>query len=106
MPTITELSTIEAERATASKPYLEFLRVPAMSAGLYVLPRGAEDKQQPHYQDEIYYVLRGRSRMRIGIDDFDISPGQVIFVAAREKHRFFDIQEELALLVLFAPAEE
>lgn len=106
MPPITELSAIESARAKAAKAYLEFLRVPAMSAGLYVLARGAEDKQQPHYQDEIYYVLRGRSRMRIGIDDFDISPGQIIFVAAREKHRFFDIQEELALLVIFAPAEE
>ena len=106
MPPITELSAIEAERTTTAKPYLEFLRVPAMSAGLYVLARGAEDRQQPHYQDEIYYVLRGRSRMRIGINDFDISPGQIIFVAAREKHRFFDIQEELTLLVIFAPAEE
>lgn len=106
MPSITELTAVESDRAAAAKPYLEFLRVPTMSAGLYVLARGAEDHQQPHYQDEIYYVLRGRSRMRIGIDDFDIAPGQIIFVAAREKHRFFDIQEELALLVIFAPAEE
>jgi mannose-6-phosphate isomerase-like protein (cupin superfamily) len=106
MPSITELSAIESQRASTAKAYLEFLRVPAMSAGLYLLARGAEDQQHPHFQDEIYYVLRGRSRMRIGINDFDISPGQVIFVGAREKHRFFDIQEELALLVIFAPAEE
>jgi hypothetical protein len=29
----------------------------------------------------------------------------VLFVAAEVAHRFYDIQEELAVLVFFAPAE-
>jgi hypothetical protein len=29
----------------------------------------------------------------------------VIFVAAEEGHRFYDVAEELAVLVFFAPAE-
>ncbi len=36
-----QLTEIEQQRSLAGKRYLEFLRVPALSAGLYVLP--AED---------------------------------------------------------------
>jgi mannose-6-phosphate isomerase-like protein (cupin superfamily) len=85
--------------------YLEFLRVPATSAGVYVLPAGSTDPQKPHKEDEMYYVVRGRARMRVGSEDQAISPGSVIFVAANVDHRFHDIAEELAVLVFFAPAE-
>ncbi len=34
------LPEIAEQRAQSGKPYREFLRVPAMSAGLYVLPAG------------------------------------------------------------------
>jgi quercetin dioxygenase-like cupin family protein len=87
------------------KSYLEFLRIPAMSAGLYVLPAGATDLQRPHPEDEMYYVVRGRARFRAGKDDQEVSAGSVIFVAAEVEHRFYDIAEELAVLVFFAPAE-
>ncbi len=87
------------------KRYQEFLRVPAMSAGIYVLSAGATDKQTPHQEDEIYYVVRGRAKMRLGREERSISQGDVIFVEKNLEHRFFDIAEELALLVIFAPAE-
>jgi mannose-6-phosphate isomerase-like protein (cupin superfamily) len=99
------VAEIEQERTHAGKPYREFLRVPAMSAGLYVLAAGATDPQGPHHEDEIYYVIRGRARFRTGDDDRDISAGSVLFVAGEVEHRFYDILEELAVLVFFAPAE-
>ena len=58
------LAEIERQRAQSGKPYREFLRVPAMSTGLYVLAAGATDPQSPHHEDEMYYVLRGRARFR------------------------------------------
>jgi quercetin dioxygenase-like cupin family protein len=76
-----------------------------MSAGLYVLAAGATDPQSPHHQDEMYYVIRGRGRFRAADQDREVSPGSVLFVAAEIEHRFYDITEELALLVFFAPAE-
>ena len=85
--------------------YHEFLRVAAMSAGVYLLPVGATDKQSPHKEDEIYYVIRGRAKMRLGDGERSVGPGDVIFVERNLEHRFFDIIEELALLVVFAPAE-
>ena len=99
------LAEIEEQRTESGKPYREFLRVPALSAGLYVLPAGGTDHQKPHREDEIYYVLRGRARFKAGSEDREVSPGSVIFVAAEVGHRFYDITEELAVLVIFAPAE-
>jgi mannose-6-phosphate isomerase-like protein (cupin superfamily) len=76
-----------------------------MSAGLYVLPAGSADPQNPHHEYEMYYVVRGRARFKAGTDDREVSAGSVIFVAAEVEHRFYDVTEELAVLVVFAPAE-
>lgn len=94
------------QRARKNKLYLEFLRVPAMSAGIYDLPAGGTDPQKPHREDEMYYVVRGRARMQIGDEHSDVSAGSVIFIEAEAPHRFYDIAEELEVLVFFAPAEQ
>jgi mannose-6-phosphate isomerase-like protein (cupin superfamily) len=85
--------------------YHEFLRVLALSAGVYVLPVGSRDPQTPHQEDEIYFVIRGRAKVILGKEERDVQEGDVIFVEKRLEHRFFEIEEELVLLVVFAPAE-
>jgi mannose-6-phosphate isomerase-like protein (cupin superfamily) len=83
----------------------EFVRVPAMSAGIYVLGAGYTDQQTPHKEDELYYVIRGRAKMIIGEETHAVNAGDSIFVDAGVEHRFIDIEEELVLLVVFAPEE-
>jgi quercetin dioxygenase-like cupin family protein len=100
-----QLGEINQQRAQSGKLYREFLRIPAMSAGLYVLPKGATDPQRPHHEDEMYYVVRGRGRFTAAGEDREVSAGSVLFVAAEVEHHFHDITEELAVLVFFAPAE-
>ena len=100
-----EIAAVDGERARQGAPYHEFLRAPTLSAGIYVLPAGTVDGQVPHKEDELYYVLRGRARMRVGVEERRIGPGSVIFVSSEVQHRFHDIEEELAVLVVFAPAE-
>jgi quercetin dioxygenase-like cupin family protein len=100
-----EISEILEQHQAAGKLYLEFLRVPSLSLGLYILPAGGRDPQHPHAEDEIYYVLGGRSSMVVGEEHRQIQTGSIIFVAAGVEHRFYDITEELRLLVFFAPAE-
>lgn len=94
-----------ARQALAESPYFEFLREESMSVGLYVLPAGATDEQAPHTEDEVYVVLEGSSRFTAGTDTRDVGPGDVIFVPARQEHRFHDIGAELHLVVVFAPSE-
>jgi quercetin dioxygenase-like cupin family protein len=101
----TSVGEIDRQRAESGKLYREFLRVPVMSAGLYVLAAGASDSQRPHREDEMYYVVRGRARFQASDDDREVSAGSVLFVAAEVEHRFYDIAEELSVLVFFAPAE-
>lgn len=104
-----DTSRLLSQQKNIAKPYLEFLRVPALSAGLYVLGVGEEDKQQPHNEDELYCVLRGRAQFRVienGVArDQEVAPGVILYVPAHAEHRFRGVTEELALLVLFAPAE-
>ena len=100
------LDDLAKQRAATGKLYLEFLRVPAMSAGVYVLPKDGRDPQKPHREDEMYYVVRGRARMQIGTEHGEVQAGSVIFVEAEAEHRFYDIVEELEVLVFFAPAEQ
>lgn len=100
-----ELADLVAQRTDSGKLYLEFLRVPALSAGLYQLTAGSADPQQPHSEDEVYYVIGGRGSIRVGSEDRPVQAGSLIYVPALVEHRFHSISEDLTVLVLFAPAE-
>ena len=76
MSEVFALDQLLAKRLQCGRAYLEFLRVPAMSAGIYVLPAGAPDPQQPHREDELYYVVRGKAKMRLGTEDHSVREGQ------------------------------
>jgi mannose-6-phosphate isomerase-like protein (cupin superfamily) len=99
------LQEVRQQLGAADDLYAEFLRVEAMSAGLYALPAGATDPQTPHNEDEIYYVIQGRASIDIAGTTHQVEPGSVIFVAKNVDHRFKEIREDLEVLVLFAPAE-
>ena len=95
----------------AGSHWIEQLRVADLSVGTYSIPRGGTDDQEPHTEDEIYMVTAGRAVLRAGVKGEGevggaaVEPGSVIYVAAGEEHRFTDVTEDLAAVVLFAPAE-
>jgi mannose-6-phosphate isomerase-like protein (cupin superfamily) len=99
------LSDRVAAARASNELYDEFIRHPTLSVGVYRLDAGQEDTQSPHTEDEIYYVASGRARIRVGDEVAPVEAGTVVFVAANEKHRFFDITDDLEVLVFFAPAE-
>ena len=99
------LGEVAGRLAAQDHPYLEFLRKESLSVGVYSLRVGDEDRQRPHGEDEVYYVISGRAKVRIGDDEQTVSLGDTIFVAKQVEHRFFDIEEDLLLLVIFAPPE-
>jgi len=96
---------LDSQRAGAGKSYLEFLRSHALSVGLYVLRAGEQDTQQPHTEDEVYYVIEGRASFQAGSENLAIQAGSVLYVEAGEEHRFHSIEQDLKVLVLFAPPE-
>jgi mannose-6-phosphate isomerase-like protein (cupin superfamily) len=100
-----ELDDLEATRQATGRPYLEFLSVPDLSGGLYVLEAGAKDTQSPHTEDELYVVMSGRARVTVGAEEREVRAGSLVFVAAGVMHRFHDIEGRLVLVVAFGPAE-
>jgi mannose-6-phosphate isomerase-like protein (cupin superfamily) len=100
-----DMSSLRERLAQSDDPYLEFLRVPSLSVGVYMLLAGSADRQAPHTEDEVYYVVEGRAKLRVEQEDRDVRPGSVVYVEANADHRFHDIEEDLTVLVFFAPAE-
>jgi len=100
-----ELAQLISQREAGNKLYLEFLEVPDLSVGLYVLPAGGADPQSPHTEDEVYYIVSGRARIKVADEDRAVQTGSIVYVAKNVEHRFHSIDEELTILVFFAPAE-
>jgi len=99
-----EWADLVAERQATGDAYLPFLERSTLSTGLYELPAGGRDGQQPHSRDEVYAVKAGRARFTAGEETTSVGPGSVLFVKARVPHRFHDIEEDLQVLVFFSSA--
>ena len=100
-----EFADLISQQKDSNKLYLEFLKVPDLSMGLYVLPAGGTDPQSPHTEDEVYYVVSGRAKIKVADEDRDVQAGSIVYVAKNVEHRFHSIEEELKVIVFFAPAE-
>lgn len=100
-----ELTQLISQRTDSNKLYLEFLKVPDLSMGLYVLPAGGTDPQSPHTEDEVYFVVSGRAKIKVAEEDRNVQAGSIVYVAKNVGHKFHSIEEELTIIVFFAPAE-
>lgn len=96
-----EIADLMAQQKEQGGLWYEFLRSPRLYCGLYVLPAGTKDPQQPHADDEVYYVVEGRGVIQVNGEDMPLKVGSVVFVAAEADHRFHSIAEDLTLLVFF-----
>ena len=100
-----ELTQLISQHADSNKLYLEFLKVPDLSMGLYILPAGGTDPQSPHTEDEVYYVVSGKAQIKVAEEDRVVQAGSIVYVEKKVEHRFHSIEEELTVIVFFTPAE-
>jgi mannose-6-phosphate isomerase-like protein (cupin superfamily) len=100
-----ELTHLIDQQNQSGQDYLEFLRVPSLSAGIYMLAAGAVDMQEPHTEDEVYYIISGRGFIQVDQQSRPVEAGSLVFVKANVEHHFHTITENLEVLVIFAPAE-
>lgn len=88
-----------------SKPGAPYM--PELSAHYYRLEAGQEDKQNPHHEDELYYVLQGGRDIEIkakGITTVvPLTQGDLVFVPKHAAHKFVG-EGQISLLVFFAPS--
>jgi mannose-6-phosphate isomerase-like protein (cupin superfamily) len=83
--------------------YVDFLASEKLSVGLSVWPAGSIDRQRPHREDEVYYVISGLGAIRVAGEDRPVKAGSLVFVADGVEHNFHDIEEDLRVLVFWAP---
>jgi mannose-6-phosphate isomerase-like protein (cupin superfamily) len=88
------------ERLGASGGYEVVHESPGLEIGVYVLVAPEPDRQQPHEDDEVYYVLEGRGTLDVEGETVELQEGHAVFVPAHAEHRF-SAYELLSLLVVF-----
>lgn len=98
-----DLNSLMAEAETRQQAWTEFLRCDSLSLGIYRLKAGQDDRQRPHTEDEVYFVVEGKASFRAGDEQRTVGPGSVIFVERMVEHRFLDVIEDMTVLVFFAP---
>jgi len=94
---------VAAQDQPGEHTYVDFLRKEMLSLGMAIWPAGGEDTQEPHLEDEVYVVMAGRGQIRVAGEDRAVSPGSVVYVGARVDHRFHSVEEDLQVLVFWAP---
>ena len=100
-----EILDVITMQKNLGEKYLEFFKGDNVSLGIYSLLIGEEDQQQPHTEDEVYYVLSGHAKMKVADIDRNVKPGSIVFVGAGIEHNFHDITENLMVMVVFSPPQ-
>ncbi|MHB8585453.1 MAG: hypothetical protein ACYDDF_06405 [Thermoplasmatota archaeon] len=81
-------------------PFLEFLRRPTLSAGMFVIPADGESLDLPGRGDVLYVFLSGTAALSVGDKTVTVAPGSVVFVAEGATRRLADVREDVAALVI------
>jgi mannose-6-phosphate isomerase-like protein (cupin superfamily) len=86
-------------------PFVTMMAGSEMSVEVYA-PKG-EDLQQPHSQDELYFIHSGTGEIVINGQRFDAAAGDAFFVAAGIPHRFENFSDDFVTWVVFyGPVDE
>ena len=101
-----DLQKLISQAHDGDAAYQEFIHEPTMSCGIYHLKTGSTDMQGYHDEDEVYIVIEGKGRLRVGDQDQQVKPGAILYVRASEDHAFFEIEEDMTMLVMFAAQSE
>jgi len=99
-----QLSELLGAIGRSAVDFHEFLRTPSMSCAIYHLPAGSKDMQTPHDEDELYFVVAGRGRLRVDGVEHPIVKDTLMYVRAPCDHAFFNIEEDLTVLAFFGSA--
>lgn len=101
MTTPTRVTIAEAKAAPLPPGRLSVLMLTHGTLELrWYAPKGV-DTQTPHTRDELYIVASGTGHFVRKAERVPCGPGDALFVAANETHRFEDFSEDFAVWVMF-----
>lgn len=98
---VLEMNRLISQLISEQKYWMTFLDNDAMMCGLYLLPKGTVDRQEPHKQDEVYYIVKGKANIEVEGKKYPVKEKSIVYVQAGAAHKFTDISEDLLSLVVF-----
>ncbi len=81
------------------EPFATAIEHGTMSLEVFA-PRG-QDKQQPHSQDELYFVAGGSAIFLHAGERLRVAPGDALFVPAGDPHHFEQMSTDFVTWVVF-----
>ena len=92
-------AAVTETRNSGERPFTIVHTRGTMVLELYA-PRGIDD-QQPHLQDELYFVVRGTGTFYCDGERVQFGPGDALFAAAGVEHRFENFTDDFETWVVF-----
>ena len=94
------------EKIKTSNSYFHtFINKDSLAAGVLILKSGEEDTQEPHENDEVYFVLSGNGYLKIKNKNYKISKDKLFFVAKGVPHFFHSNTNDLKVLYFFGGSD-
>ena len=96
---LARLPAAETKIYPGGAPFVSMMAGGTMSVEVFA-PKEA-DLQQPHAQDELYFIHNGTAQIIINEQRFDAAPGDAFFVAAGVLHKFENFSSDFITWVVF-----
>jgi mannose-6-phosphate isomerase-like protein (cupin superfamily) len=96
-----QLDELMAQVQPGTLSLRELLRTQSLSCSIYHVPAGSPDMANAHEEDELYLVLDGQGRLRVGESEHEVRPGTLMYVHAACDHTFFAVESDLTVLAFF-----
>lgn len=105
---MTHASALDAldELEDGSSGYAELLDKESLTVEVARHKAGNAEPKNPHTEDELYYVISGSGKIRVGDSDHSLESGDTVFVEQGLEHDFFDIEEDLVTLIVFVGSSD
>ena len=103
-PTRVTVAEADALPLPPGRLSVQVLNTAALEARWYRPPN--PDPQTPHDRDELYVVVAGHGEFVRATTRVRFSPGDLLFVAGGEAHRFENHTPDTAVWVIFGPGAE
>jgi mannose-6-phosphate isomerase-like protein (cupin superfamily) len=93
------LPAAASARYPKGEPFVTVMAGGTMSVEVFT-PKGT-DIQQPHKQDELYFIHSGTAELIINGQRFEAAAGDAFFVAAGVAHHFENFSDDFVTWVVF-----
>ena len=100
-----DLATCVGRIKKSSSYFYTFINRDSLAAGILLLNPGETDTQEPHDNDEIYYIISGDGFLKIKDKNYPVLEDKVFFVEKNVKHYFHGNKKNLKVLYFFGGSD-